>query len=189
MCVCPAPDIERICRVPCAVCLGLQGLFAFLDEAGVSTFAQRAIWGAFAGGTAAWLTTPFDLLTTNVMLEAESAEEGVIEGLDEGAEKDTDWRKRPSAAGRALRADTADTAGTGTTAKGASPGPRPPGLAAEVVQIFTKTIRDTLAAGGPAALFTGAIPRLLFFAPSGMLFFAFYESCYDAITIFQTRAQ
>ena len=163
-------------------------MFAFLDEAGVSTFAQRAIWGAFAGGTAAWLTTPFDLLTTNVMLEAESAEEGVIEGLDEGAEKDTDWRKRPSAAGRALRADTGTTGttSTSTTAKGASPGPRPPGLAAEVVQIFAKTIRDTLAAGGPAALFTGAVPRLLVFAPSGMLFFAFYETCFD---FFTTRAQ
>ena len=45
-----------------------KGLFSYLDDMGLSTFLQRALWGACAGSTAAVLTTPFDLLTTNVML-------------------------------------------------------------------------------------------------------------------------
>jgi solute carrier family 25 S-adenosylmethionine transporter 26 len=48
-----------------------KSLFSFLDEAGWNVVSQQLLWGALAGGTAAYITTPFDLLTTNVMLDAQ----------------------------------------------------------------------------------------------------------------------
>ena len=62
-------------------------LFSSLDDAGVSIFLQRALWGAFAGGTAAFLTTPFDNLTTNLMLATQSpvGQPGLGAGADAGS--------------------------------------------------------------------------------------------------------
>ena len=129
-----------------------------------------------AGGTAAVLTTPFDLLTTNVMLEAESAEVEVMEKLDD--EQENDWKQRPTAASAAANGMPFISPNSPRTNTG---------LYVEVVQIFAQTFRDLLKTGGPAALFTGAIPRLVFFAPAGMIFFATYESFFEVITFFQNN--
>ena len=49
----------------------------FLDTMGVNIFVQRLAWGGAAGGSAAFLTTPFDVLTTRVMLGgAKAGEDG-----------------------------------------------------------------------------------------------------------------
>lgn len=48
-----------------------KSVFAFLDDAGWSSISQQLLWGALAGGTAAYITTPFDLLTTNIMIGAQ----------------------------------------------------------------------------------------------------------------------
>jgi len=191
-----------------------KGLFAGLDDAGVSEFFQRAIWGAFAGGTAAVLTTPFDLLTTNVMLEAESAEEEVIEKLEEEqeglelldgesfyeSEKEGDSavdRRRstslPSGGSLAFGSSSSSTSATANQSTGGKGSPVTPSpvnttsieLANEILQIFKQTLQDTLKQGGPSALFTGAVPRLLFFAPAGMIFFATYEGVFELLAVLQ----
>ena len=191
-----------------------KGLFAGLDDAGVSEFFQRAIWGAFAGGTAAVLTTPFDLLTTNVMLEAESAEEEVIEKLEEeqeGVELDgesfyeleqegeaaVDRRRSIGSLAVISSASGISTSTSSGNAKqrtgGSGPTPSPVNvttieLATEIVLIFKQTLQDVLKQGGPAALFTGAVPRLLFFAPAGMIFFATYEGVFEIIAVIQKNS-
>jgi hypothetical protein len=190
-----------------------KGLFAGLDDAGVSEFFQRAIWGAFAGGTAAVLTTPFDLLTTNVMLEAESAEEEVIEKLEEEqeglelldgesfyeSEKEGDSavdRRRSTSlpsGSLTLISSASSTSATANQSNGVKGSPVPSSpvnatsieLAAEILQIFKQTLHDTLKQGGPSALFTGAVPRLLFFAPAGMIFFATYEGVFELLAVLQ----
>ena len=198
-----------------------RSLFSFLDEAGWSTFSQRAVWGAFAGATAGFLTTPFDLLTTQVMLEAESAEKRI-----ETVKADLDYSaKRPRVAaspGRERdRSRTRVAAMTRSQGEGEMdtfseimaedafsdsmagieeqlelftkstyfPTPIAPekakpktGLVTEVFTLFAQTFADLLSRGGPGALFTGAIPRLLFFAPASMIFFATYETFFDLIT-------
>ena len=193
-----------------------KGLFAGLDDAGVSVFFQRAIWGAFAGGTAAVLTTPFDLLTTNVMLEAESAEEGVIEKLEEEQEgldlldgesfyesevegdSAVDRRRSTSSPSGSLAlvssaSSTSATTNQSSGCKGPPVTPSPENvtsieLATEILQIFKQTLQDTLKQGGPAALFTGAVPRLLFFAPAGMIFFATYEGVFELLAVLQKNS-
>ena len=202
-----------------------RSLFSFLDEAGWSTFSQRAVWGAFAGATAGFLTTPFDLLTTQVMLAAESAEkriETVKADLDynlkrprvaaaTSEERDRD-RDRDSSGSRrrvmALQAQSMSPSQTEIEMDAFSdsmadieeqlelftkstyfPTPVAPGeektskgLASEVFTLFVRTFADLLNRGGLGALFTGAVPRLLFFAPASMIFFATYETFFDLIT-------
>ena len=71
---------------------------------------------------------------------------------------------------------------------GTNPSPMdttPQGLATEIIQIFGQTLQDILKQGGPAALFTGAVPRLLFFAPAGMIFFATYEGVFEILAVLQ----
>ena len=48
-----------------------KNVLSFLDELGWSSVSQQLLWGALAGGTAAYITTPFDLLTTNIMIGAQ----------------------------------------------------------------------------------------------------------------------
>jgi hypothetical protein len=54
-------------------------------------------------------------------------------------------------------------------------------LVIEVYSLFARTFKDLISRGGPGALFTGAVPRLLFFAPASMIFFATYETFFDLI--------
>ena len=56
------------------------------------------------------------------------------------------------------------------------------GIGEEVLQIFSQTFRDLLSTGGPAALFTGALPRVFFFGPAAMIFFSVYETAFDIIS-------
>jgi hypothetical protein len=48
-----------------------KSLLSGLDDMGTSVFVQRAIWGACAGSTASLLTTPFDVITTYVLVETD----------------------------------------------------------------------------------------------------------------------
>lgn len=114
-----------------------KSVFSFLDDAGVSIFLQRSIWGAFAGGTAAFLTTPFDLITTNVMVAATDVNQ------DSGSKSKNVWT--------------------------------------EIGPLFSKTTKETIDKGGINALFTGALPRVLFFAPAATIFFVSYESIFDIL--------
>jgi hypothetical protein len=114
-----------------------KSVFSFLDDAGVSIFLQRSIWGAFAGGTAAFVTTPFDLITTNVMVAATDVNQ------DSGSKSKNVW--------------------------------------AEIGPLFSKTTKETIDKGGINALFTGALPRVLFFVPAATIFFVSYESIYELL--------
>jgi len=114
-----------------------KNALSFLDDQGWSTFAQRALWGASAGGTAAFLTTPFDILTTNIINAAEGRE--------------VDQQDKTSS----------------------SP-------SSSILATFEKAWKDVFSSGGGvSALFTGAVPRMLFFSPAAMIFFAVYETCSD----------
>ena len=203
-----------------------RSLFSFLDEAGWSTFSQRAVWGAFAGATAGFLTTPFDLLTTQVMLAAESAEENVETvkadllnqnkrprvqssmksgrgsvGSGSGISNsygDSRNRKIVETAMQSVEREELDAfsdsmadieeqlelyqKSTYTPSNSGIPNHKSKGLVSEVYNLFAQTFSDLLDTGGPGALFTGAIPRLLFFAPASMIFFATYETFFDLIT-------
>lgn len=112
-----------------------KSVFSFLDDAGASIFLQRCIWGFFAGGTAAFLTTPFDLITTNVMVAATE--------VNQGSKSKKVW--------------------------------------ADIGPLFSKTTKDAIDKGGMSALFTGAIPRVLFFAPAATIFFVSYETIFDLL--------
>ena len=145
-------------------CEGLQialydvfkGLFAFLDGTGVNIFAQRLIWGAFAGGTAAVITTPFDILTTNILTAAQDESEVAIRAA---GKYDMSSKYRPL------------------------------GPFEGVGSLFYDTVTEIMAVDGPRALFTGAIPRLLFFGPAAMIFFASYETLFDLFDFFQAKQQ
>lgn len=50
-------------------------MLGFLGEWGVPIFFQRMAWGAVAGSGAAFLTTPFDVITSRVMLSSAPAVE------------------------------------------------------------------------------------------------------------------
>jgi hypothetical protein len=123
-----------------------KNLFSSLDDVGVSLFLQRALWGAFAGGTAAVLTTPFDNLTTNLMTASSSSSspspsstqgQGPGQGQEQGQEQ---------------------------------------GLTARLGVAW----RDLLQ-GGLGTMYTGALPRVLFFSPAAMIFFACYETLTEII--------
>ena len=237
-----------------------RSLFSFLDEAGWSTFSQRAVWGAFAGATAGFLTTPFDLLTTQVMLAAESAEKNVetvkadlinsvnnINSGNNGNSGNNSGKRTKLAVARNSNSNDRVIAGISSSGGGGGGGgsgdnrgsgggsgggrrkveavslsienqeidafsdtlagieeqlelynkstyiPTPvltpknsniksKPLVTEVYSLFKQNFSDLLSRGGPGALFTGAIPRLLFFAPASMIFFATYETFFDLIT-------
>ena len=109
-----------------------KNLFSSLDDAGVSLFLQRALWGAFAGGTAAVLTTPFDNLTTNLM--------------------------------------------TSSSSSSSSSSTQEQGLSARLGVAWKDLLQ-----GGLGTMYTGALPRLLFFSPAAMIFFACYETLTELI--------
>lgn len=118
-------------------------LLSGLDDVGLSVFLQRALWGALAGGTAAFLTTPFDNLTTNLMTSKQS---------DDAGDADADTN-------------------TGSSL---------------VVSDLSLTSRlssawSSLIKGGLGALYSGALPRTLFYAPAAMIFFSVYETLTEAI--------
>lgn len=129
-----------------------KSLFAFLDEAGFNIYFQRLVWGAFAGCTAAYLTTPFDNLTTYILTAAQDERMAPIP--TGGGEYDIGAKYRPL------------------------------GPFEGIGELFVSTLKTIVGSGGPQALFTGAIPRVLFFGPSAMLFFTTYESLTDLLTIY-----
>lgn len=132
-------------------------LFSSLDDAGLSIFLQRALWGAFAGGTAAFLTTPFDNLTTNLMLATQRPV-----GPTQGEESS---RAAVSAAASAAFADGGSEPGSGNDAIG-------PALSAAFRDLFASPVNR---------LFAGAGERILYFSPAAMIFFACYETLTEVI--------
>ena len=203
-----------------------RSLFSFLDEAGWSTFSQRAVWGAFAGATAGFLTTPFDLLTTQVMLAAESAEKNIEtvkadlmnvnkrpkiqtsiknigkisnnNNINNNIYGEGKNRKIVETAMQSIEREEIDAfsdsmadieeqlelynRSTYTPSNVTIANDKSKGLLSEVFTLFAQTFSDLIDRGGPGSLFIGAIPRLLFFAPASMIFFATYETFFDLIT-------
>lgn len=128
-------------------------ILAFLDEKGWTSFSQQLLWGALAGGTAAYLTTPFDLLTTNIMIEAQS--------ISNSSSFD---RRYPeiSASKQSLQSSNEVYTGIG--------------------QLFFSKTKEVIDRDGYLGLFTGAIERVLFFAPAGMIFFGCYETFVEILS-------
>jgi hypothetical protein len=53
----------------------------------------------------------------------------------------------------------------------------------EVGPLFSQTLTDIFVAGGGiGALFNGAVERMLFFGPAGLIFFASYDAIYTIIS-------
>jgi len=118
-----------------------KNLLSGLDDAGLSVFLQRALWGALAGGTAAFLTTPFDNLTTNLMTASEGEADAQARGADPLA-----------------------------------PAPQSLPITGRFAYAWSE-----LVSGGLSSLYVGAVPRTLFFAPAGMIFFSVYETLTEII--------
>lgn len=53
----------------------------------------------------------------------------------------------------------------------------------EIGPLFSESIRETVSKGGLPALYTGAIPRVLFFIPAATIFFVCYESFFELISL------
>jgi solute carrier family 25 (mitochondrial S-adenosylmethionine transporter), member 26 len=128
-------------------------IFAFLDEKGWTSFSQQLLWGALAGGTAAYLTTPFDLLTTNIMIEAQSISNS--SSLDQRSPDISEYKE-------SLQSLNEDYTGIG--------------------QLFLSKTKEVIDRDGFLGLFTGAIERVLFFAPAGMIFFSCYETFVEILS-------
>ena len=149
-----------------------KNLLSFLDEAGVNIYVQRLLWGALAGSTAAFFTTPFDILTTNILTAAQD---------DQMVEMPPSTSGNSALKYRAL----GPFEGVGelfyNTIKGI-------GKYFEVLRDPAITI-FTVNDGGPSALFTGAIARVLFFGPAAMIFFFYYEALTDILSIYYAHKQ
>ena len=111
-----------------------KSLLSGLDDLGISVYVQRALWGAFAGGAASLLTTPFDVITTYVLVETDINSKSNVSPM------------------KALQ---------------------------EVGPIFSKVTKTVLEKDGVPGLFTGAVARVLFFAPAATIFFVCYESIFE----------
>lgn len=133
-----------------------KSVFAFMDEAGFNIYLQRLVWGAAAGCTAAFLTTPFDNLTTYILTAANDEKQIPV----------------PSP--------------TNPYELGGSKY-RPLGTFEGIGELFVSTVRTIVGEGGPRALFTGCIPRVVFFGPSAMLFFASFETLSDLLELWHRR--
>lgn len=149
-----------------------KSLLSFLDDAGVNIFVQRALWGALAGSVAAWVTTPFDVLTTNIITAAQ-----------DGPGNSTVASQEAVSSSRVAMSSSPPRVSTSTQALDE----RPPTILSalqEVGPLFAQTMTDTFTYGGGfPALFQGAVARMLFFGPAAMIFFASYETLFELITL------
>ena len=132
-----------------------KNVLSFLDEQGWSIFAQRALWGILAGSTAAFLTTPFDVLTTNVM----TASDNLVPQEKKG--------NLLTDVGTLFKTSLLETINVNST---------------ESSEIDEKRSGATVNRYNLFSLFAGAIPRVLFFGPAAMIFFASYESVFEIIS-------
>lgn len=193
--------------------LCLQSLFAFLDELGWSMFAQSALWGVLAGGTAAWLTTPFDVLTTNILTAIEEDTEPLPDPTP--IEEDYSFNN----------ITTIDTSFSAVSNNAGSSNSKSktrkeemnkeiienqdltPEVILERLNFGVKTVEyflcDTVALFQQSfndvidneptldrkvgALFNGAFERVLFFGPAAMIFFTTYESVFNIISVARER--
>lgn len=156
-----------------------KNLFAFLDDAGVSIYVQRALWGAFAGGTAAVITTPFDLITTNVINLAFS-------NTDDSPNTPPSTTSSPlspsslevssasfSRSTQSTQPNTSNNASTDASDIGKT--------LREIGPLFVNSFKSVLEKDGVGGLFSGAIPRFLFFSPAAMIFFGCYGTFLELI--------
>jgi solute carrier family 25 S-adenosylmethionine transporter 26 len=132
-----------------------KSILAFLDEQGWSSVSQQLLWGALAGGTAAYLTTPFDLLTTNIMIEAQSIGIARTKNMNILQDEQTNINSEPNYGSSAV-------AGIG--------------------DLFLSKTKEVVDKDGVFGLFTGAVERVLFFAPAGMIFFGCYETFVEILS-------
>lgn len=174
-----------------------KSLLSFLDDVGVNIFVQRALWGALAGSVAAWLTTPFDVLTTNVITAAQDRPNNNSTGsADVSSESTLSTRLAMSSANSTpVTTDGGTDTDAGADIKGeinvvesqSQSQSEPPTVISalqEVGPLFAQTMTDIFTYGGGfPALFQGAVPRVLFFGPAAMIFFASYESLFELISL------
>jgi len=125
-----------------------EGIKAFIltspdIDIDVGTLQAEAVLGAFGGGTAALLTTPFDIITTRIITSQER--DGECEGNASGEGQE-------GQDGQDVQLDVQQNM---------SP-----------ISLF----QEILAQEGPAGLFTGALPRTLYWAPAIGIFLSSY--CY-----------
>ena len=153
-----------------------KNLFAFLDDAGLSIYIQRALWGAFAGGTAAIITTPFDLITTNVINSAfsdGSAGSSSSSSPSSSSSSSTSLSLSTSSFSSSAPPSASDEANSdvGRTLR-------------EIGPLFVNSFKEVIEKDGVAGLFSGAVPRFLFFSPAAMIFFGCYASLLELIDAF-----
>lgn len=131
-----------------------KNLLSFLDDLGLNTFVQTALWGILAGGTAAYLTTPFDVIATNVLTDIEDSKSNSNNSSD------------IKATNRSLYEDTLRLFRKSYM---------------EAIRVSDK--QDITSVSVLKSLFTGSIERVLFFGPQAAIFFAAYESIFQIISV------
>jgi hypothetical protein len=160
-----------------------KSLLSFLDDYGVNIYLQRALWGALAGSAAAWITTPFDVLTTNVITAAQD-EGGPRGGVVINDEDNTSENATPQT--ELVISSPTDTIVPITPSSDTSTSVQQEIIYAlkEVGPLFSQTMTDIFTGGGGLnGLFQGAVARILYFGPAAMIFFASYETIFDLLTL------
>jgi len=152
-----------------------KSLLSFLDDGCVNIFVQRALWGALAGSVAAWVTTPFDVLTTNIITAAQERPSANNTTTTTTASQEEDR----SALVKPLPISSLSYQQSSSREK-----PAIISALQEVGPLFGQTMTDIFTYGGGfPGLFQGAVARMLFFGPAAMIFFASYESLFELISL------
>jgi hypothetical protein len=160
-------------------------------------FAQSALWGVLAGGTAAWLTTPFDVLTTNILTAIE----------EPNADKRNDKAGEMEMEIEAMTDDQVSSSSISLPPQLVQYGDSKQTIIdyqlqrsilvvkefiVETGALFQKSFYDVMSKeatvnGKINALFNGAFERVLFFGPAAMIFFTTYESAFNLISLARER--
>lgn len=163
-----------------------KNLFAFLDELGYSAFFQTALWGILAGGTAAAVTTPFDVITTSLLTSIEEDNESLPTTDEIAAENENPARETDGRVGESKNKELILTSKSKPRALKVEPS----GFIEKTQYFFIDTygllrnsFSDVVSTNGMIGLFNGVIERVLFFGPAAMIFFSVYESAFKTISV------